>query len=50
MPKLQSSIVRGLRAHSNRKIGNLAVEALLAPQGRNLQVGGRLLVCCTGRG
>jgi omega-amidase len=38
VPKLQSSIVRGLRAHSNRKIGNLAVEALLAPQGRNLQM------------
>ena len=39
MPKLQSSVVRGLRAHFNRKIGNLAVEALLAPKGRNLQVG-----------
>jgi hypothetical protein len=29
MPKSQSQIVRGLRAHSNRKIGNLAAEALL---------------------
>ncbi|KAI7841643.1 hypothetical protein COHA_004663 [Chlorella ohadii] len=36
--EMQSSIVRGLRVHSNRKIGNLAVEALLAPQDRNLQM------------
>lgn len=30
VPKSQSHIVRGLRAHSNRKIGNLAADALVA--------------------
>ncbi|GAB4821734.1 hypothetical protein N2152v2_008780 [Parachlorella kessleri] len=29
MPRTQSHIVKGLRAHSNRKVGNLAAEALL---------------------
>lgn len=33
MPKSQSHIVRGLRAHSNRKIGNLALEALIKAAG-----------------
>lgn len=33
---MESSIVRGLRAHSNRKIGNLAVEELLAGAGNSL--------------
>jgi hypothetical protein len=28
MPRSQSSIVEGLRAHSNRKVGNVAAEAL----------------------
>lgn len=30
MPRSHSSIVEGLRAHSNRKVGNLAAEALAA--------------------
>lgn len=28
LPRTQSTIVHGLRAHSNRKVGNLAAEAL----------------------
>eukprot|EP00887_Chlorella_sp_A99_P007128 scaffold2.g7128.t1 len=39
MPKTQSHIVRGLRAHSNRKIGNLAAELLLtAARNENMEV------------
>ena len=44
MPRSQSHIVHGLRAHSNRKAGNLAVEALLvAADTERVEVGYSIL-------